>query len=162
MCKEAAPKARARTFIAPPVRGICRVMSARRPSQVHGESNNYVFPLSSCLCVWSKHNVMAKRSRSQPRSAAARWVSLAANPPRRVARVGVLAAVRKGACVEPGRRIMLFSQLRFILGELADYIFLLVSRCCAQEEQDAVPNRDHVRLLSQFFNFFYFFLVFKT
>lgn len=51
-----------RTFIAPPVRGICRVMSERRPLQVHRESNHYVFPLSDCLCVWSKHNVMAKRA----------------------------------------------------------------------------------------------------
>lgn len=57
------PAARpALTFIAPPVRGICRVTSGRRPLQVHGESNNYVFPLSSCSCVWSKHNVMAKRA----------------------------------------------------------------------------------------------------
>lgn len=56
------------TFIAPPVWGICRVMSGRRPLQVHRESNHYVFPLSSCLCVWSKHNVMARRAAANHRA----------------------------------------------------------------------------------------------
>lgn len=89
---------RSRTFIAPPVRGICRVMSGRRPLQVHRESNNYVFPLSSCLCVWSKHNVMAKRAAANHRAhpGAGIFSSQSALTRRQSGRSE---PVRKGACV---------------------------------------------------------------
>lgn len=89
---------RSRTFIAPPVRGICRVMSGRRPLQVHRESNNYVFPLSSCLCVWSKHNVMAKRAAANHRAhpGAGIFSSQSALTRRQSGRSE---PARKGACV---------------------------------------------------------------
>lgn len=89
---------RTRTFIAPPVRRICRVMSGRRLLQVHRESNNYVFPLLSCLCVWSKHNVMAKRAAANHRAHpdAGIFSNQSALTRRRSGRS---VAVRKGACV---------------------------------------------------------------
>lgn len=86
-------------------------MSERRPLRAHRESNHYVFPLSSCLCVWSKHNVMAKGAAANHRA----LVSLAANPLEHIAGVGVPGRAYRRVC-EPDRPIVLCSWLlRYIL-----------------------------------------------
>lgn len=70
------------------------------------ESNHYVFPLSSCLCERSKHNVMAKRAVANHSAHTGAGIFSSQS-----ALEGAFSGVRKDACPQ---RVMLFLQLEII------------------------------------------------